>query len=124
MWFISYLTVFDCSVSSIVASCENLDDLSTADVFSKLQILFPRMVTMSKDTKSFVSDCVLTCVGQSELASEILPGLFLGSFYNALDLERLVANNVNAVVNMTAAWYDVLANRNFISLFLFSRINP
>lgn len=52
-------------------------------------------------TAPFVDESILVCYGQMDQASCILPGLFLGSEYNAADLEWLQAAGVCTIVNVS-----------------------
>lgn len=79
----------------------DLDSVRPRDVHQFIQAQFSCYREHRDKYRAFVDETILVCYGQMDQASCILPGLFLGSEYNAADLEWLQAAGVRTIVNVS-----------------------
>ncbi|OAO12361.1 DSP domain containing protein [Blastocystis sp. ATCC 50177/Nand II] len=79
----------------------DLDSVRPCDVHQFIRSQFSCYREHRDKYRAFVDESILVCYGQMDQASCILPGLFLGSEYNAADLEWLQAAGVRTIVNVS-----------------------
>jgi len=76
----------------------DLDEVTSKVIRTKLEQELDRELT---DFKSFIDEEMLVILGQLDTATEIFPYLYLGSEWNASNLEELKAKGVGKILNVT-----------------------
>ena len=76
----------------------DLDDVTSVDIRRRVE---EELQMDLKDQKSFLDQEMLTILGQMDGASRIFDDLFLGSEWNASNLEELERNGIGHILNVT-----------------------
>lgn len=76
----------------------DLDDVTSVDIRRRVEEELKMDLT---DQKSFLDQEMLTILGQMDGASRIFDDLFLGSEWNASNLEELERNGIGHILNVT-----------------------
>jgi len=104
-------------IQRIITECVNLDDLTTQDVITELELIFGQAV-MANFKRSFIDEQIILLYGQQEPPSEIIKGLFLGTEYNAANYEELLDLGITHILNVTKEIQDF-----FPDYFEYKRVN-
>ena len=76
----------------------NLDTITSKKIRTQLEGDLKQSL---EDYKSFIDKEILVILGQMDPASKILDYLYLGSEWNASNLDELRANGITRILNVT-----------------------
>lgn len=89
--------VIRCTLKEIMMSVD-LDEVTSKYIRGRLEDQLDMDLT---EYKSFIDQEMLTILGQMDAATEIFDHVYLGSEWNASNLEELQKNGVNHILNVT-----------------------